>query len=567
MLLSLTNFATTLSPTLLHKGGKCLVRECDETSKGVFEAYVDEGNKSYDVSLHLSAKKEITEHHCDCGNTESFCRHRAALLLHLAGKGKTPATTKTAKGPKAKLTKTDLLLESADPDGLKAWVKELLDRNKDLALSFTQRFGEQKLTFTKAEAEALTTEAIKSVVKNRTRIEQSELKKIVETWQVVHKPVVAAYLANVADENSFIAFHSVLESCIAFGGKILATGVKISNYVQSLLDSSLEPLLQLYSEEAFATATNFYHREIVEGPNGVRLHYLLHLQKLFSLSTPGRFAVGLKKLVQQYSTSQPEKRFNGSVYTKTLFSFVEANGFLPRYLTVFKPIRYDNDFNSLLIEKLIKSSALELAENFAKDQIAGNSREEFNRPYLELLKKIYMLQNNEEALSDVIAQLLPFTFNFDDYLFFYNRMPEGEEKKKWRTRLLSKAKNAGSYGRGSAQLFHFRLLAYEKSYKKMIDSIDSATPYSLILTYLGPMAATDSTKLLKVILDKYDKDVWNLSVTEKDAEEETFPLLQQALEKLYGTQTLVAALKNQRNNRYMHKNRLVSYLTMKLIKT
>lgn len=335
MPLSLTNYKTALPPALLRKAAACTVRECDETGKELFEGYVDEGENSYDVMLRLGKTKEITGHRCDCSNTEAFCRHKAALLLHLAGMiaKKDPAV----KSKKAKQSKADILLEEADADELKVWVKELLEKNKDLALAFEKRFGEKKTVYSKAEAEALTTEAIKSVVKNRTRIEISELKKIVELWAEVHQPVVNAYLANVAGEEGFRAFHAVLESCLLFAGKVQTSSVKIPNYVQSLLDKAVEPIAKLYTNEAFETAIGFYEDQILNGANGVRIHYLAHLQKVLTISLAERLEAGTEKLVAQYNKALPERRYNGNEYTKLLFSFVEANGFLPRYLTMFNP--------------------------------------------------------------------------------------------------------------------------------------------------------------------------------------------------------------------------------------
>lgn len=565
MPLTLTNFKTTLPQALLHKAARCSVRECDETRKGYYEGFVDEGAESYDVSLRILPNKEVAEHRCDCGTPESFCRHKAALLQAIAG----TATKKspTVKSSKAKQSKTDALLEAADTEELKAWVKELLDKNKDLALAFAQRFGEKKTTYTKADAEALTAEAVKSVVKNRTRVEQSELKKIVELWADVHKPIVEAYLANVTNEETFIAFHSVLDACLAFSEKVAATGNKISNYIEGLLNQTVEPIAHLYEDEAFETATAFYRKRIPGGLRTVRLHYLQHLQKIFSISTPERLAAGVGKLVQQYAAAHPDQLTNGTAYTKTLFAFVESHGLLQKHLSVFKPIKWDNPFNELLIGKLIDAGAFDLAKEYAEEQIAGNYREEYNLPYLELLKRIYRLQNDEEGLAGVVGQLLPYTFDFDDYLFLYNHMPEGEEKKKWRTKLITKSKNASSYGRKGAKEFYFRLLNHEKGYKKMIDSINSYTPYGMILRYFEPMAQTDKAKLLKAILDKGDDSFWSFEYEEQKKDAECFPELLAVMEKTYGKQALLTAVKQAESGRfYFRGNRFINYLKKELAK-
>lgn len=570
MTITLTNYQTTLPAALFPKAGKCSVRECDETSKGFFEAYVDEGEESYDVALRLSPKKEVTEYRCDCGSAEAFCRHKTALLMHLAGKTKKPAAAKAVKGKaKSKQSQTDALLEAADTDQLKAWVKELLDKNKDLALAFVQRFGEQKTAYTKAEAEALTMEAAKTVVKNRTKVEQSELKKIVELWGNVHQPVVEGYTANVTNEEAFLAFHAMLNACLAFAQKVGATGVKISNYVEGLLNQTVELITPLFSDEAFETAIAFYRQHLVADKYLIRMHYAKHLQKILSLSTPERLAAGAEKLVEQYATIHPDRLINGNAYTKLLFDFLDRNGLLQKYLSRFQPITWDNSFNGQLIEKLIDQGALEKAEAFAQKQMAGNYREEYNLPYLILLKKIYALQKNEGKLAGVMAQLLPYSFNFDDYLFISERMPEDEEKKKWRTMLITKARNASSYGQPAADDFYFRLLAHEQNYKKMLTSINSYTPYRLLLDYFEPMALTDKNALLKAFIVKGGQDKWSYldDEEEEENEEQYFPALLDKLVKTYGKPTLLLAIKQAETSRYYYQpGRFITFLKKALSK-
>lgn len=558
MPLTLLNFQTELPKSLLQKAAKCTVRECDETGKGLFEAYVDENEQSYDVRLRTGRGKEVSEHRCDCGSADAFCRHQAALLLYLAGN--TAKKKAAVKGKKVKQSKTDELLQAADVSDLKAWISELLNKNKDLALAFVQHFGEKKTAYTPAEAGDLTAEAVKSVVKNRTRVEQAELKKIVALWSDVHRPIVDAYAGNLTSEAAFAAFHAVLDACHHFAGKLNATGVKISNYVEGLLNPLVEPIAQLFADKAFETATGFYHQHTAQGEHYLRLHYLRHLLKVLLLSTPERLTAGAAKLVQQYENlCTKQNRYNPD-YTKALFDFLESNHLLARYLSVFRPLHYDNAFNMRLLEQLVMAGELDQATTYAKAQIKGNYREEYNLPYLELLKKIYRLQNNEEALAGVIADLLPFTFNFDDYLFLYNRMPEGEAKTKWRTKLLNRAKNSADEMNGGLA-FYFRLLHYEKNYTKMVGAINAYTPYSIILQYFEPMVQTEPKKLLTVILEKIDNDSWEYEADQHQDEHAVFTALQVAMEKSFGKDALLQAIKQvQKNQFYYRANAFVYFL-------
>ncbi|MCH5715462.1 SWIM zinc finger family protein [Niabella hibiscisoli] len=60
------------------------MRECDETEKGVYVAYIDKGNETFDVSLSVNATLGVTDAGCDCSDNSDFCVHKLALLLHLA---------------------------------------------------------------------------------------------------------------------------------------------------------------------------------------------------------------------------------------------------------------------------------------------------------------------------------------------------------------------------------------------------------------------------------------------------------------------------------------------------
>lgn len=65
MELTLYNYKTALPKELLSQSKKATIRECDETEKGHFVAYADEGSDSFDVSLTIS-NKTIKAHSCDC---------------------------------------------------------------------------------------------------------------------------------------------------------------------------------------------------------------------------------------------------------------------------------------------------------------------------------------------------------------------------------------------------------------------------------------------------------------------------------------------------------------------
>lgn len=144
MTLTLKNYIKEFAKEQLQAAEKCKVRECDETEKGTFVAYVDEGGDSFDVSLTLLPDGKLAKSSCDCRNSLVFCRHKVALLIHVA-KGKT-----VAEKPKIikKTSEAETLLEQAEFNSLKEWVKNLIQKNKDIELSFVSYFSIKKQYYT-----------------------------------------------------------------------------------------------------------------------------------------------------------------------------------------------------------------------------------------------------------------------------------------------------------------------------------------------------------------------------------------------------------------------------------
>lgn len=159
MNLSQKNYKQVLPKELVKQAEKSNVRECDETGKGIFQAYVDEKESSFDVSIVINNEGEVTEHRCDCKGRIGFCRHKVALLLFLE-KGGQGGGQKIKRNKKASPFET--LLEEVDAERLKGWVKSLLVKNKELELAFMHQFSEQQKQYTPADVKQLTLNAVKA---------------------------------------------------------------------------------------------------------------------------------------------------------------------------------------------------------------------------------------------------------------------------------------------------------------------------------------------------------------------------------------------------------------------
>jgi len=100
------------------------------------------------------------------------------------------------------------------------------------------------------------------------------------------------------------------------------------------------------------------------------------------------------------------------------------------------------------------------------EQIKSNYRDEYNVPYLKSLKEIYVIEKDDENLAKVLSVLFPYTFEFDDYLFIVNSLSE-EERKKWRTKILSRARNAS---RGRQHVCHGVLFQTNELRKRLYEN-------------------------------------------------------------------------------------------------
>lgn len=214
--ISLKNFKQNITVAILTKSKKGVVRECDETGKGNFVAFVDEDANSFDVSIEVNAKGEILNHLCDCDLKTPICQHKIALISFLANN---ESIKKTVVVKKKKQTELEVLLDEISFQDLTDWVKAVLPKNKDLEMAFINHFANKNKIYTPQEVQKVTLDAIKAINKSKSKIEQSELKRILELWKEVHKPIVEAYFANVTIHENFLNFHALIESVMDYNIK------------------------------------------------------------------------------------------------------------------------------------------------------------------------------------------------------------------------------------------------------------------------------------------------------------------------------------------------------------
>jgi hypothetical protein len=557
MEISLTNYQKILSKELLKVSEKNTVRECDELEKGHFQAYVDEkGNDSYDVLINLNNRGIVTDYSCDCKSKGSFCRHTTALLRFISTKGN--VATRVSKT--VKINPLENLVQNADPDKLKIWLKELLVKNKDLELAFMHQFADTEKRYTPADIKKATADAVKAIIKNKKNIEPSEAKRIAALWAEIHETQLAQYCAAVADENDFQNLNALVEACEETLVRIVTNSNKLYKYITDTLSKITQPVHDLKDETAWDKATGFFVARMNVDYFKPRIHYLLFLSGILDISDSNRKKRLISKLVTQYAQTNLQKCNYSEAYTNIIFSLVKNNDLFPEYSTIFKPILFKNEYNKELITLLIRNNQVSLAEKYCREQIKGNFKKEYNTPYLQLLKEIYTIKKDDLKLAEVLAELFPLTFDFDDFLFIYDRIKDEEEKKKWRTKMFTKARNT-SYGQNSKGiLFSFQLLDYEEKYKKMIELINSNTRYDIIAKYADKMLLTDKAGFVHAIMNKDDSFPFRYSSAETE-NEVVFAELSAILLKHYSKKELIMIIEHRKKSSYYYRlNDFLAYL-------
>lgn len=555
MELSRKNYKNVLPKELIKQAGKSNVRECDETEKGRFQAYVDEKESSFDVSIIIGNEGEITEHTCDCKGRIGFCRHKVALLLFIETGGKNGG--QKIKGNK-KGSPFETLLAEVDAARLKDWVKGLLVKNKELELAFMHQFSEQQKQYTPADVKQLTINAVKAVARNRKKLESGEVKKIVDLWAEVHGSIIAQYYAHVTDKESFLNFDALAGACNEVLLSVNTSGNKLNKYLEDLLLKTIEPLHNLQNEDAWDIATGYFIERINDVHFNLRDYYLSFLTQLQDVSSNERKEKLTHKLVKQYVKSKPAQLNTGHNYTFSIFHIVKNSGLFGKYFDLFKPVRFQNEYNDDLISMLIEHGYLKLAEKYCLEQINGNYRQEYSLNYLGHLKEIYVIDKAPQKLAEVLTRLIPQTFDFTDFLTVYEQM-EGDEKKKWRMKILTRAGHMASYNK-DAMLFSFRLMDYEQNYKKMIDYIGSYTPYSVIVQYADKMALVNGNGFIRQLMNKSD-NTWFGSQEEKEMQAELFLQILNILRKHFSLSELKLILRQfEKTGRYYRANNFVDFM-------
>lgn len=507
-----------------HKGlektlfQKLKVREVDEEEPGRFVAYVDEGEVTCDVLVITKNKKEILEYDCDCEGLKP-CVHVYFLVHDLYA-----AIPKKKKIIAKKTDPVHDLLDAAELQEVKEWLQEVFTKSPEWKLSFINRFKPAEVLSAEKVAEQAKA-TVKSIAKSKKNIDATMLKNILTIWDEAQKPVVNYFIENPASDFAFEAVAAIEQQCFYYKQYFSLNTKKFDSYAETIFEKLSATIYNIENNTEWEGIVRRYRKRIVDTKHFLHLPYYNELLRQYQLGDDKRRNFILLQTTNLWDISgNTFNEYKLKLQQPLLTEILKDTVLFKEYYKKFGCIYGQNKYNLELINAVIEIDDLAMTEKLCKGCIEANYNEEYSIPYLQILKNIYIKKNEQKKLKAVLEILLPYSFNFEDYEVLYNSIPGEEEKKKFRSKTLSRAKNSGYALREARIEFCFRLHAAEKIFSKMILLVRNFSTYKLINEYFEIMAAQNFTSLLNELVNRIERSdfYYREDCTEKQDEINAF---------------------------------------------
>ncbi|WP_026714673.1 hypothetical protein [Flavobacterium daejeonense] len=467
--MNITDFLKKTKPAQLKEAKKLAVRDLDEINKNSFVAYVDQANESYDTQIILDDNKNILSKKCDCNNTDD-CLHEIAMINFLANEKK--LTPKTTKGKQRKITETDRILNEIDPKTLKKWVSNLLNNNKEVAFLFKNEFGKKNTSFEKKDIQEIIKLAIQSVIGKRKSIETNEVKKVIDNLNISLKEVLQYIFSSEINDKTYNLLETIIDELLKFEMNYNITSIRITRFIESLNNTLLKTIFNTKDLETWKQSVEFYFSKAFD--HEIYSSYDFELIKnIYSFSE-------INELQRTYVIKLVERKFTEiqhvvkDDFTRLHVDFemfflniFSENKLFEKHKNLFKPRRFQNEYNMILIQNLIEINELEKAENYCNEQINNNTNHNYDLPYINFLAEIYSKTNNTSKKATLLANYGVYSFDFENYLFLKKNCSPVEFKK-YRQKILTNANYSSQNGDIQAFDFYYKVMKDDGLTNKLI---------------------------------------------------------------------------------------------------
>ncbi|RVU89601.1 hypothetical protein EH230_12515 [Flavobacterium columnare] len=483
--------------TKLKEIKKLTVRDLDQLEPNLFVAYVDQKDKSYDVQIRLNSKKQIETTSCDCSDG-AICIHIVALADFLKNQTKTTETSK--KRILKKQSESDQLLEAISDLDLRIWIADLLNTNKEIAFVFKNKFSKEEIQISEEKLTAVINESIKSIIGKRKTVQTNEVKKIIDTLQISLKPYTDALLQNQTLEN-LKHINYIAKELWQFYDDYYLNTTRIGTFINKIKETFITNLLLLKDFDLWCERVEDLIAFEITDEKHTHFFYTDKIYK-FSKTNELKLAFFLNKLEEK---AKPflEKKENWSLENFHLKGFVLPiyieQGMFAKYVKIFKPVKFQNDYNLLLIQALKELGENEKVEKYALDQIANNYYyEEFNIPYVKILDELYRKLEQNDKLALLLARHGKYIFSLNNYELIKKYAPS-EDFKKYRQALLTNATNAIVSGNLEAFELYYQLKKDEGKQDFLFDILNKTNSYTIFNQYKEDAFKMSEMKFLKAL--------------------------------------------------------------------
>lgn len=555
----LSSYKEQISSSLLAKAKKFKVRECDEQEKGRYIAYVDEDDLTRDVSLTINPQGEITDHTCDCQIGGKLCMHIATLILHLATK-KVALKTRGRKAVKAPF---ETALEEVTDTDLRAWLFEILQKNKDLQLNFLSRFTKSAQTYTPEAVVALTLQGRKAIIKSKKKADTSELKRMIALWEELHAPVIESYLTDPISVSGYEAFYTIIRSVGINLLDLHATVTRVEQYMGFVIGKLFDVLKITGDEKVWKASTGFLIQTIAQEMT-ILAHLMLDkLYKFFTELSPDRKTDLAQRLLHKYGSNK-SFRDKSEYRSRTLIiKMADESNIFKDHIDLFPARTYENEYNTALIRAMININMYEEVEDLCHEQIDKNVESKYDLIYNLLLRELYRKSEDAIMYSIMSKELFAHTFDYDDYLLFLKEDEDDGSKKETREIAIENAREGIFDNNTKANDFLYRLLESEGDTQEMIRQYSTLPNcYPEWYSAFKIMYEQNPDGLLKGLLNKRDNSDFGTTKSWREQQYKAIILIRNLIIDHYDEKKWKAALTAARKNpNIAYSNKLFLYMT------
>lgn len=541
----LSALLATVPRELMQQAQKLVVRECDEVTKGRYVAYVDEGSQSWDVSLTRDETGVVTDVSCECHQGRNLCKHLVGLILFLDNANEKKAGK--ARGRKKEENPVDILLEQVPEDALKAWLKEVFRKNKDLEVAFKKHFTDNPKTYGVSDIQPITQEAVKAVLGRKKNADPTEMKRLTELLEQMYAPILAQYKANPADESQFLLLHEIVTTLIDLAYSIRTTSSRLRKYLEQMLKSTLPDVFEVTLEASWRETVGYFIKYL--DATYLNLPYSYHLKDIWALADTAKKALFLDILVEHYRNREAANKTHYNEVITFVFQCLQEQDELKKHIHLFRPSYYQPLFNEMLIKELIKLEKYEDAVSYCKQIINENKKDKYSYPFVKLLYQVYRNTNNTEGCKLTGQTILYEELDINLYRELMALMTPDEAMLLTKTAIKKSA--ARMKENLTASIFHFTLLAQERLYAKMIDLITTVN-MKVTAQFFDELYNFDKGLFIKKVLER-NPWLWAFDNQYAIDEDEGLALVYDKLKKMLGEElfkNLVYAASKQYSARY-----------------